>query len=246
MAAIVMNSVSKSFEDLKAVDQLSLSVGFGEIYALLGTNGAGKTTSLNMISGLLLPDKGEVLIDSNPYDGMSKVIRNKIGYLTSEMGLYENLSVRESLYFFGNVRGMSREQVDLRIEELEPFLKVKSFVDKRFPKLSSGQKQRSLVAMTFLHDPKILFLDEITASIDIVSSRMIMDFLKREKERGKAILFSSHILSEAEYIADRIGIIAEGKLLTEGTSSELCQRYDSDNLSDAFFSAVKESVNEEL
>ncbi len=243
MSAIVLDQVSKSFDDLKAVDKLSLSIPFGEIYALLGTNGAGKTTTLNMISGLLLPDHGNVFIDSVPYDGMSKDIRGNIGYLTSEMGLYENLSVRESLYFFGKIRGMNAEQVDQRIGELGPFLGIDSFIDKRFPKLSSGQKQRSLVAMTFLHDPQILFLDEITASIDIVSSRMIMDFLKSEKKRGKAIVFSSHILSEAEYIADRIGIIADGKLMTEGTKEELCSTYNVDNLSDAFFIAVKEGNN---
>lgn len=243
MSAIILDQVTKKFDDLVAVNKLSLSIPFGEIYALLGTNGAGKTTTLNMISGLLLPDCGSVLIDSAPYDGMSKQIRGKIGYLTSEMGLYENLSVRESLYFFGRIRGMSSRDVDHRINELESFLGVTEFIDKRFPKLSSGQKQRSLVAMTFLHDPQILFLDEITASIDIVSSRMIMDFLKNEKKRGKAIVFSSHILSEAEYIADRIGIIADGRLLVEGTKESLCEQFGVETLNDAFFEAVKGGNN---
>ncbi|MGB0452380.1 MAG: ABC transporter ATP-binding protein [Bacteriovoracaceae bacterium] len=243
MKAIVLKNLTKKFLDVTAVDDLSLKVGYGEVVALLGSNGAGKTTTLNMITGFLTPNFGEVLINEKwNHKNHYREIKNEVGYLTGSMQLYDKFSIKECLLFLADLRSLEKDFVSKRMEELVQLFQMESYLKKKFSELSSGQKQRALIAATILHDPRILILDEITANLDVPSARLIMDFLKLEKERGKAILFSTHILSEAEYLSDQIAIIHNGKVMEKTTSSEFKQKFGVTNLTDAFCDAI-ESFN---
>lgn len=239
MSALELKNVSKLFLDKVAVHDISFKVEYGEVLALLGSNGAGKTTTLNMLAGFLMPSSGEVLIDNRwNHNIHNKEIKNSIGYLTSNMRLYEKFSIRECLVFLGKLRSIKDSVIKNRIDELCELFEIGSYIDKRFQELSSGQKQRSLIAATLLHDPKILILDEITASLDVPTARLIMDFLKTEKSKGKAILFSTHILSEAEYLSDQIAIIHGGKIMDQCSAADFMEKHNTNNMTDAFCEAV--------
>ena len=238
MSALELKNISKSFLDKEAVREVSFKVNYGEVLALLGSNGAGKTTTLNMIAGFLMPSSGEVIINGVwNHTNHNKEIKNIIGYLTSNMRLYEKFSIRECLQFLGKLRSIEKSKIKQRIDELCNLFEIESYIDRKFQELSSGQKQRSLIAATILHDPKILILDEITASLDVPTARLIMDF-KKEKSKGKAILFSTHILTEAEYLSDQMAIIHDGRIMDQCSSSDFMKKHQSNNMTDAFCEAV--------
>lgn len=246
MSALELKDITKSFLNTEAVKDISFTINYGEVLALLGSNGAGKTTTLNMIAGFLLPSSGDILIDGKlNHRQHNREIKNKIGYLTNNMRLYEKFSIRECLEFLGKLRGIDKSVVKNRIEELEALFDLNSYIDKKFQELSSGQKQRSLISATLLHDPDILILDEITANLDVPTARLIMDFLKEEKQKGKAILFSTHILSEAEYLSDKMAIIHDGRIMDQCSASDFMQKHGANNLTDAFCEAVLKYKNED-
>lgn len=240
MIAIKAQNLKKQFADHVAVNDISFEVPYGKITALLGANGAGKSTSLNMIAGIMLPSSGKIEIAGLNYDNHYKTIKNKLGYLTCDMSLYETFSVFESLKFLGELKGYSQTKILDRINELCEVFHLHEILDKYYSELSSGQKQRSLISASIFHDPEILIFDEVTASLDLVISKSIMDFLKKEKERGKAVLFSTHILSEVEYISDRILMIKKGCLVSETTYHDLITSTGANNLTDAFYQALKD------
>lgn len=238
--AIEIKNLTKKFPGKVAVDNLSLEVPYGQITALLGSNGAGKSTTLNMIVGFLRPTSGEVLVsEMNTYTHLDQ-IKCRIGYLGTEMSLYEKLSVKESWEYFAKLRGLNLATCQKTVEKLVNYFEIGDFVHKKFPDLSSGQKQKALIVAAILHDPEILIFDEVTASLDVLTCRMIMNFLKEERARGKAILFSTHILSEVEYLSDRVAIIHDGKLRDMTTSKKLLEKHQVSNLTDAMYFAVKD------
>ncbi|MEI8347035.1 MAG: ABC transporter ATP-binding protein, partial [Pseudomonadota bacterium] len=238
--AIEIVELTKKFPGKLAVDHLNLEIPYGQITALLGSNGAGKTTTLNMIVGFLRPDSGIVRIGGK--DNFTNLIeaKRKIGYLGTEMALYEKFSVKECWEFFAKLRGLDRVALQERIKKWVDYFEMGDFLDKKFHELSSGQKQKSLIVSSILHDPEILIFDEVTASLDVLTCRLIMNFLKEEKSRGKAVLFSTHILSEVEYLSDQVAILHEGKLRDVTTSANLLQKHNVTNLTDAFYFAVKD------
>lgn len=238
--AIDIIEIKKSYKDKDALKGITFQVRYGEIVALLGSNGAGKTTTLNMICGFLQPSEGEIKVAEYKHAHNLGEIRSKIGYVTQEMALYEKLTVKETVTFLGDYRGVEESKLKQMKKYFWDIFDLKEIEDKKFKDLSSGQKQRAIIAAQLIHDPEILILDEVTASIDIVTSKKIMDFIKMEKEKGKAILFSTHILSEAEYLSDRIIILDEGEIIEETTSYNLMNDYNSDNLFEAFFRSIDE------
>lgn len=240
MKALELINVSKSFFDELAVDQVSFTLDYGEILALLGPNGAGKTTTLNMIAGFLAPSSGLIRIHGGwSHQEHYRKIKNHIGLLTSDMKLYEKFTVRECLEFIGEIRNISTHQLELKIEELYHMFEMEDYMEKRFNELSSGQRQRSLIATTLVHDPQILILDEITSNLDVPTGRLIMDFLKKQKSLGKAVLFSTHILTEAEYLSDKIAIIHDGKIMEKTSSEKFMKKHNARNLTDAFCEAIR-------
>lgn len=240
MSAISVKKLVKKFHDTVAVNDISFEIPYGEITALLGSNGAGKSTTLNIIAGITLPTSGEVLFENSTYDKNYKEVKSKLGYLTCDMALYETFSVLETLQLLGELKGFSRQKTSNRIEELVHRFSLEPILKKHYSELSSGQKQRSLIAASIIHDPDILIFDEVTASLDLVISKDIMDFLIEEKQKGKAIIFSTHILSEVEYISDRILMIEKGRLVKETNYQSLIEESNSEKITEAFYQALVE------
>jgi heme ABC exporter ATP-binding subunit CcmA len=227
-----------------AVDQISFEVRPGEIYGLLGPNGAGKTTTLRMISGLLRPTAGRVWIDGQEVTDHPELVKRQIGYLTANTGLYARLTPREMLEYFATLYDLPRPQARARIEELVAWLDMGSYLKLRCGALSTGQKQRINIARALIADPPILVLDEPTLGLDVLSNRLILEFVRTQADAGKAVLLSTHALDEIDQMCRRMGLIHNGRLIAEGELSVLRQRTGRQRLSEVFLYLVgaEESV----
>lgn len=223
----------------KAVDNLSLVAEFGEIYGILGPNGAGKTTTLRCISTLLKPTKGSIKVCGYDTVEESEKVRESIGFLTNEIKLDPQFSPDYMFDFFGHLHGMSNAEIDKRKEELFHYFGIKEFQDKKIEELSTGMKQKAAIAVSLIHDPMVVIFDEPTSGLDIITARAVTDYLKLLKERGKLVLISTHIMSEAEKLCDRIGIIINGRKVIEGTLMEILESTRQMDLEDAFFELYK-------
>ena len=218
-----------------AVENLSLTANEGEIFGLLGTNGAGKTTALRCLATLLVPTRGSVSV--NGFDTVKDAVsvRENIGFLTNEIKLDPQFSPRYLMGFFGRLHGMNESEVEVRSEELFAQFGITEFQDKKIEELSTGMKQKAAIAVSLIHDPKVIIFDEPTNGLDIITARAVTDYLQTLKEQGKTIIMSTHIMSEAEKLCDRIAIIIEGKLTANGTLAEILAQTDRSDLEDAFF-----------
>jgi sodium transport system ATP-binding protein len=224
MVVVHVERLQKHFGPRAAVAELSFDVAAGEIYGLLGPNGAGKTTTLRILAGLLAPTAGLARIAGVDVAQAPRDAQRRLGFLTGTTGLYGRLTGREVLAYFGALQGLSSTRVAARIVELTAALDLGGLLDRRTEALSSGQKQRISVARAVLHDPPVLILDEPTVGLDILASRFLRDYIGAERARGKAVIFSTHYLAEAELLCDRIGLLYEGRLLAEGAPAELRAR----------------------
>lgn len=225
-----------------AVDNISFRVLAHEIYGLLGPNGAGKTTTLRMVSGLLRPTSGRVLINGKDVTNHEAAVKRQIGYLTANTGLYQRLTPLEILEYFAVLYDIPRPQAEQRIAELVDWLGMHDFIKLRCGALSTGQKQRTNIARALVADPPILILDEPTLGLDVLTNRVILDFIRRERDHGKAILLSTHYLDEAESLCDRIGLLHQGKLVAEGDLSALRAQTGRERLTDIFLALVSDTL----
>ncbi|MFP4171414.1 MAG: ATP-binding cassette domain-containing protein [Candidatus Hydrogenedentota bacterium] len=223
---------------IEAVRDVSLSVEGGEILGLLGPNGAGKTTLLRMLATILTPTSGSCRVCGVPVNESPQTARAKIGFLSGNTRLYGRLTPRELLRYFGRLYGMSRENIAERTESLSAMLGMEGFLDRRCDTLSTGQTQRVSIARVILHDPPVLILDEPTLGLDIMSSRTILDFIREARTREHAIIFSTHYMTEAELLCDRIGLIHEGRVHAMDTPANLYARTQTRNLQDAFLAMI--------
>jgi sodium transport system ATP-binding protein len=219
--AVVIDNLRKNFGALAAVDGLSLTVSAGEIYGLLGANGAGKTTTLRVLAGILVPSQGRALVAGIDVALQPRVAQRRLGFLTGTTGLYARLTARELLTYFGRLHGLSNDAVAARVALVADALDLHAILDRRCEGLSSGQRQRVSIARAVLHDPPVLILDEPTVGLDVLASRFLRDFVRAERDRGKAVIFSTHYLAEAELLCDRIGLMHRGRLLREGSPATL-------------------------
>ena len=233
--------------DVNAVDGISMTVQEGEIVGILGPNGAGKTTLLRMMSRLMRPTHGTVSIQIGEEEITDDIeIKRHIGYLSNNTKLYGRLSARELLQMLGVLYGMSKTDTERKIEEISDILSMESFLDNRIEKLSTGQTQRASIARCLVHDPQVYIFDEPTLGLDILSSAAIIEFMKKERDRGKIILYSTHYMEEAEYLCDRIVMIHRGKIVSEGSPDSLKAQTGKENLREVFAELIaKEGIADE-
>lgn len=236
--------LAKTFKDPKrgtfrAVDGVSFKCEPGRIYGLLGANGAGKTTTLRMLATLLRPSDGSALVAGHDIKEHPEKVRANIGFLSTATALYGRLNARETIEYFGRLNGLEEAALRQRVEELVTLLEIAEFADRRCDKLSTGQKQRISIARTLVHDPQVMIFDEPTHGLDLMTARTIVGFIKQCRDRGKTVIFSSHIMSEVERLCDRIGIIHNGKLLVDGTVEELRSQTGLQELEDIFVHYVE-------
>lgn len=218
---IQLEHITRRYGDKVAVNDLSLAIPAGELFACLGPNGAGKTTTIKMMVGLLQPTAGRIHIGGIDAVTERREANRLLGYVPDQPYLYEKLSGREFLKFVGDLFGMSKADAVDGIEEQIAAFELAAFVDHLTESYSHGMKQRLAFAAAFLHRPKLLILDEPMVGLDPRSMRMVKDLLRRQAERGTTVFMSTHTLSIAEEIADRIGVIDHGRLLFLGTVNEL-------------------------
>jgi sodium transport system ATP-binding protein len=247
--AIEVRALRKTFEDpergtVEAVRGIDFACAKGEIYGLLGPNGAGKTTTLRMLSTILAPTSGTALIDGVDVTDDPLEARRRIGFLSTSTGLYPRLTARETLRYFGELHGMIGEDLEARIEELIDTFDLQEIADGRNEAFSTGQKQKVSIARAVVHDPPVLILDEPTTGLDILASSTMIDFIDSRREAGTCVLFSTHVMSEAERLCDRIGVIMGGRLLAEGTYAELGERTGEEYLDGIFRALVREADEE--
>lgn len=250
---IEIKNVSKKFEKnvgnnkkikFYADKDISFKVNDGEILGLLGPNGAGKTTLLRIIAGIMKPTSGEIFIDDKDLSKNEIEIKKDLAFLSGNTKLYKDISCVELLKMCGDYYDMDKNKINKRIDEVVKRFDMKSFKDQRIGSLSTGQTQRVGVARCVLHDPHNYILDEATSGLDIISSQVILDFIKEEKKRGKCIVYSTHYMEEAENICDKVVLINKGKIIATGTPKEIKKETNTTNLRDAFFKLIGGDYNE--
>ena len=223
---IQVTNLTKTFHDPKrgaihAVDHISFEVREGEIFGLLGPNGAGKTTALRMLSTVMRPTEGTAVLNDHDILKDPEGVRRQIGFLSGDMGLYHRLTPRETLRFFGRLQGLNGGSLERRIEEICALLDIAKFANTQIDKLSTGMRQRVAIARCLVQDPPILILDEPASGLDVPTARVIEEFIVRARKNGKAIILSTHVMEEAEYLCDRMAVIHEGKIKITGTMADL-------------------------
>ena len=226
-------------EPVEAVRGASFTVSAGEVFGLLGPNGAGKTTLLRMLGTIITPTSGRCWVAGTAADKNPDEIRGNIGFLSGNTKLYGRLTAAELLRYFGRLYGMEDGVIAQRTEELARALDMEEILDRRCESLSTGQTQKVSVARVILHDPKVLILDEPTLGLDIMTSRTILDFILEAKGRGHSIIFSTHYMTEAELLCDRLALMHRGDILAIGTNAELCAETGKANLQEAFLELVR-------
>ncbi len=237
-ALIEFDHLSKSYGETEAVRDLTLTVRSGEIYGLLGPNGAGKTTALRCAATLLAPSAGTVRVAGLDVAERPLEARRRIGFLSASMGLYERHTPVEFLRLFGELHGLGGARLSERVDELVARFGITEFAGRYCGRLSTGQRQRVAIARAVIHDPAVVVLDEPTNGLDVVSAESIHAFIYEEQARGKAVLFSTHQMESAELLAERLGILVEGRLVAEGSLETLLEETEQPNLARAFLRLI--------
>lgn len=243
MDMVVADNLVKVFprpdgSETRAVDGLSFRVGEGQIYGLLGPNGAGKTTTLRLLSGLMKPTSGSVTIAGFDVASQPMEVKAAMGFLTANTGLYQRLTARELLIYYAQLHGMQLSRAAERADHLIEWLGIGDFGELRCGALSTGQKQRVNIARALVSDPPVLIMDEPTLGLDVLSNRIILEYIKRERAQGKTIILSTHYLDEAESMCDRIGLLHDGDLVAEGDLESLRALSGKQRLSDIFLKLI--------
>jgi len=240
---ITVDDLTKEFpqkegDNLKAVDNLSFSASAGEIVVLLGVNGAGKTTTMRMLSTVLQPTSGKASVCGYDLLKSPQEIRRRLGFLSGDTGLYRRLTARELITYFGKLYDMKTSRIKERMELINKMLDMHDFLDKKIDSLSTGMRQKVSIARSIIHDPPVMIFDEATAGLDILTAKNIISFIHSCKTEGKCVLFSTHIMREAERIADRIVMIHQGRLLKQGSWAEMKEDTGKADLDDIFIDYV--------
>ena len=235
---IQVTNLTKRFQsggqEVLAVNRLSFSIARGEVYGLLGPNGAGKTTTIRMIVGLLQPDDGHALVDGFRSSSDADEVKSRLGLVSANDGIYPWLTVREMLLFFADLYGVAPSAARERLEELVALFDLGDYLNRRCSVISTGQRQRVIMARALMHSPPVMLLDEPTRGLDVVGSQVVFDYIQYLREQGVAVLVSTHRLDEAQRLCNRFGLLHQGRLWQEGTLTELQSRTACDTLVEMF------------
>jgi sodium transport system ATP-binding protein len=221
-----------------AVKGVSFSARDGEITGLLGPNGAGKTTTMRMLYTLMHPDRGTVKIDGLDIARDAEAVRRRLGVLPDARGVYKRLTARENIAYFGRLHGMDEASIARRTEALGKALDMGDVMERQTEGFSQGQRTKTAIARALVHDPRNVILDEPTNGLDVMTTRAMREFLRRLREEGRCVIFSSHIMQEVAALCDRIVIIAKGEVVAQGSAEEIRAATGEDNLEDAFVKAI--------
>ena len=250
---IEINNVSKKFtkiiskkekKEFLADDNISLIAKEGEVVGILGPNGAGKTTLLRMIAGIMTPNIGTIKIDNQTYKNNAEEIKRKISYLSGNTKLYKDISPYELFKMCCAYYNVPKDIEEKRINEISERFNLTELLHQKIGNLSTGQLQRVNIARCIIHNPSYYIFDEATSGLDIISSKVIIDFIKEEKKNNKCIIYSTHYMEEAENICDRVILIHQGKIIKEGTPKDIIKETKTTNLRDAFFELIGGVSNE--
>ena len=236
---IQVHEVSKTFGEVKALQQVSLTAPDGQITGLLGPNGAGKTTLLRMLYMILKPDQGFIEIDGLNIQDNTQEVARRLGALPHSHELYERLTSREHVHYYGELHGLTSSQLEERCEELFRILNMEDIKDRKTAGFSQGQRVKVALARALVHQPQNIILDEPTSGLDVMSRRNIRELLQDLKAQGRCILLSTHLMQELAVLCDRIVIIAKGQVAAVGSPDELKEQTQTESLEDAFVAAIE-------
>jgi sodium transport system ATP-binding protein len=241
---IVVQDLVKRFRKpdgdlVAAVDGVSLTAQPGEILGLLGPNGAGKTTALRILCTLLKPTSGRATVNGFDVVAQANDVRNLIGFVSATTGIYDRMTAREMITYYGKLHGLTGERLEDRIQDLFTTLAMHDIAGVAGGKMSTGQKQKVSIARALIHDPPVLIFDEPTSGLDVLVARAVMQNIEQLRLLGKCILFSTHIMREVERLCDRVAIVSKGKVQACGTLKELRERHGQDDLEELFFQLVR-------
>jgi len=235
---IQVTNLSKSFGNVKAVQDVSFAAPGGLITGLLGPNGAGKSTAMRLVAGALEPDSGTTAIDGFDTRTQRLEAQKRLGVLTDAHGLYQRLTARENIRYFGQLRGLGGKELEARIDALMALLDMGDIADRRTEGFSTGEQVKVAIARALVHQPQNVILDEPTAGLDVMSTRAMRGVIRQLRDEGRCILFTSHIMQEVAMLCDNIVIIAGGRVAAQGSPDELRQRTGQENLEDAFVAII--------
>ena len=231
---IEVTNLSKSFGDVKAVQNISFRVNDGEITGLLGPNGAGKTTTLRMLYSLLPPDEGQIRIDGLDPTKDAMNIKRTLGVVPDSRGLYKRMTARENIAYYGQLHGMNKQRIKERIDELAQRLNMEDFIERNTDGFSQGQRVKVAIARAMIHEPQTVMMDEPSNGLDVMTTRALRHYILDLKAAGHSVVLSTHIMQEVAALCDRIIIIAKGRIAADGTQEELLERSGKSTIEDAF------------
>jgi sodium transport system ATP-binding protein len=240
---IEVENLTKAFRDLRrgqvlAVDHISFETRAGEVFGLLGPNGAGKTTAMRILCTVLRPTEGTARVAGYDVRTEASQVRQHIGFLSANTAIYDRMSAWELVEYFARLYGLRGELLQNRMEDVFATLQMNHFRDVLGAKMSTGMRQKVSIARAIVHDPPVLIFDEPTAGLDVLVARAVMQSIEQLRAMGKCILFSTHIMREAEKLCDRVAILSRGRVQACGTLSELRERYGQTDLEELFFQLV--------
>ena len=235
-AAVVVERLEKTLGKNKVLRGISLAAQPGEIFGLLGPNGAGKTTTLRIICTLLSPDSGSVKVLGFDTGTDPQEVRKRVGVVTADIGVYPRLTARENIAYFARLSGVPDNDIKRRVDAVMERLDVGEFAGQRAESLSSGQKQKLSIARAIVHDPQVLMFDEPTSNLDVLASREVREFMVESKGHSKCVIFSTHVMHDAERLCDRLAILHQGQVVASGSTAEV--RGARRDLEDAFLELV--------
>jgi sodium transport system ATP-binding protein len=232
--------------DVLALCDVSFSATAGQVYGLLGPNGAGKTTALRILSTVLQPTSGTAIVGGFDCVTQPEMVRHQIGFISANTAVYDRMTAWEMVEYFGRLYGMDDEELRERMELLFDRLQMQDFRDILGAKMSTGMKQKVSIARAIVHDPPVLIFDEATTGLDVLVARALLDAVAELREQGKCVLFSTHIMREAERLCDRIAIMHRGYILAEGTLDELRDQHEERDLEELFFQLIRRQQLEQM